>query len=151
MLLSLRQEAAPLRKTPRGLRALLATLPASLAMVLRVRIGLTISDLNALRQRLLPAVAPGRYDLVEAARIAWGVIAASRIVPFASCLTQAQSCQALLAAKGIASELCLGVREDASGTLRAHAWLLCGDRLLLGGEAEDLGRFQLLTQMGPKR
>ena len=152
MLHSLRQDAVRQRRLPRGRLALLRGLPSSLAMVVLVRLGLTFTGLDVLRRRLLPIAAPMRTgNLVDAARVAWSVSVVSRIVPFASCLTQAQSCQALLAARGIYSDLCLGVREDANGALRAHAWLLCANHVVIGGETEDLRRFRLLTQLGPTR
>ena len=120
-------------------------------MVLLVRLGLTFSSLTRLREWLLPDVAPARDDLVTVARVAWAVHLVSFLVPFASCLTQAQACQVLLARRGIASALCLGVREGRSDALQAHAWVICEGRLVLGGETGQLSSFRLLTELGAMR
>ena len=41
-----------------------------------------------------------------------------------TCLRRAAVLYFLVRSAGRAVELCIGVRRDASGTLRAHAWLL---------------------------
>ena len=65
--------------------------------------------------------------------VAWSVAAASRLVPGASCLTQALAGQRLLAERGLGSRVRIGVRPDEGGGFFAHAWLLRGDHVLLGG------------------
>ena len=65
--------------------------------------------------------------------VAWSVAAASRLVPGANCLTQALAGQLLLARRGRASRIRIGVRPGPNGALLAHAWLLSGSRVLLGG------------------
>lgn len=47
-----------------------------------------------------------------------------------TCLTQAFVLSALLQRRGIDAVVCIGTRRDGDG-LAAHAWLRCGDRLLL--------------------
>ncbi len=56
---------------------------------------------------------------------------AARFVPGATCLTQALALRALLARRGRASTLTLGVRNPV-GALEAHAWLEAGGRIVLG-------------------
>ncbi|MCC6190076.1 MAG: lasso peptide biosynthesis B2 protein [Anaerolineales bacterium] len=73
------------------------------------------------------AAAPG----VE--RLAWAITATSRCVPRATCLTQALAGQALLARYGHAAQLRLGVAKAERGGLEAHAWLICGHQILIGG------------------
>ena len=151
MLRSLSNNWAPPRRLPRGRLAAARYLPQSLLMVVVTRLVLSFASLTRLRLWLLPSVVPTRHDLVGAARVAWSVRVVSRLVPFASCLTQAQACQLLLARRGMASRLCLGVREGRSGGFEAHAWLICEDRLVLGGEGGRVGTFRLLTELGAVR
>jgi hypothetical protein len=61
----------------------------------------------------------------------------SRRVPGASCLTQALAAQVLLAQSGYDSRVEIGVERNQHGRFQAHAWLVCGDEVVLGGaEAE---------------
>jgi hypothetical protein len=123
----------------------------SLLMVLVTRVALTFWSLARLRQWLLPVSTLDYHDLVEVGRVAWSVWFVAHFVPFASCLTKAQACQILLARRGIASTLCLGVREGNSGALEAHAWLICEDRLVLGGEEGRVPSYRRLADLGPVR
>lgn len=49
------------------------------------------------------------------------------------CLTQALVVQALLLRAGRTADLKIGVARDQQGRLRAHAWLVQGNRVILGG------------------
>lgn len=50
------------------------------------------------------------------------------------CLDQALACMILLKKKKIPYSLYLGVKKDeANQKLMAHAWVLCGDKILIGG------------------
>lgn len=49
------------------------------------------------------------------------------------CLTQALVVKGLLARAGRQVDLKIGVAKDRSGKLRAHAWLVQDDRVILGG------------------
>jgi hypothetical protein len=98
---------------------------------------------------MLPSGPLDHDDLVQVGRVAWGVRVVSRFVPFASCLTRAQAGQILLARRGIASTLCLGVRTGRHSRVEAHAWLTVGKLLVLGDETADVSSFRLLTELGP--
>ena len=62
----------------------------------------------------------------------WAVKVVSRYVPCATCLTQALAVQALLIRAGHESSLEIGVAKD-SGKFEAHAWVVCGNRIVIGG------------------
>lgn len=79
-----------------------------------------------------------------AARVSWAVERAGRFIPRSTCLVRALSAQALLAREGVASTLCFGV-GGGNGQFRAHAWLECAGRVVVGGD-EDLSRFAPLPQ-----
>lgn len=73
------------------------------------------------------------------ARIAFAI---PRVVPRlpwrADCLVQALAGQAMLLRRGISSSIAVGTARRPDGSFEAHAWLVCGDRVILGG---DISRF----------
>jgi hypothetical protein len=126
-------------------------LPEVLVALALVRLGLTFIGLSGVRALGLPALLRQPVAQLDPARLARAVRAGSRLVPFASCLTQAQAAQILLARRGMASTISLGVRETAAGELAAHAWLSAGGRLLMGGNTHELAVFRHLAELGPTR
>jgi len=81
-----------------------------------------------------------------AERVAWAVGAASRLVPRASCLTQAIAGQLLLRHYGYGAKLCLGVTRAEPGRFLAHAWLERDGRVVLGGaESASFTRLPALS------
>ena len=79
------------------------------------------------------------------ASMRWMSAAAARLVPYASCLTQALSGQYLLARQGNASKIRIGIERDTGTQLKAHAWLMSGDQIVLGG---SIDRFAHLVDHG---
>jgi hypothetical protein len=65
-------------------------------------------------------------------RVAWSVAVASRYVPKATCLVQALAGQALLARRGYAAQVQIGVAKP-DGRFEAHAWLEWEGHVLVGG------------------
>ena len=74
--------------------------------------------------------------------IAWAIHAAVRRMPWVTCLARALALQRLLAQRGHASELRVGVAKVGQD-FSAHAWLVLGDRVLIGDE--DLGQYTALA------
>lgn len=73
-------------------------------------------------------------------RIAFAVTAAAANVPWRStCLPQALAARALLKRYGHSPTIHLGVERPGDDALAGHAWLTCGDAVVIGGE--HLGRF----------
>lgn len=67
--------------------------------------------------------------------ISWAVRTASRYSLWRStCLTQAMAAKMMLRRRQLPNTLYLGLAKDEEGTLRAHAWLRCGEAILTGGE-----------------
>lgn len=87
--------------------------------------------------------APAPPHLV--ARVRSGVAWASRYVPHATCLTQAVACRYLLARQGYATTLRIGVRRDKDQTFAAHAWLLNGEEVVIGGDSAELQTYARLA------
>lgn len=69
--------------------------------------------------------------------VAWSVTAAARLIPGATCLTQALAGQRILARKGYASTVRLSLPAGRDSDFRPHAWLLAGNVIALGGTATD--------------
>ena len=142
-------------KRPRRIRRLsrgeAALLVQAFGAVLRVRAHLLRGKHHALR-RMIEAHAlpfhsapcePPNSDLAE---IAWSVRNAARMVPGATCLTQASAGQLLLARRGYTSTIRLSVpnKSDTPGRLAPHAWLMSGDTIVLGGTSADYARHRAL-------
>ena len=69
--------------------------------------------------------------------VAWAVRRASSVVPGATCLTQALAAHLLLARRGYASRLRIGVARESDEKLRAHAWLESDGIIVLGGSSVE--------------
>jgi len=73
---------------------------------------------------------------------------AARLLPGTStCLARALVAQRLLRCAGVPAELRLGVARDGSAAgLAAHAWVVHGDRVLIGDQPQ-LGRYDELPSL----
>jgi hypothetical protein len=135
-------------------------LSEALALLALVRPGLVILPFSLVR-RLLHSYATQDGDLhaVHAAsardgeanvpaRVAWAIAALSRRAPGpTTCLAQALVADALLRRRGVRSALRIGVRKpatDAPGPLQAHAWVECGDQIVVG-RLDDLSEYSVLS------
>ena len=79
-----------------------------------------------------------------AARVGWAVEAVGRRTPWRStCLVQAAAGKAMLRRRGIGSTLFIGVQPTEADSLKAHAWLQCGGRILTG--ASGHGAYRVLS------
>jgi hypothetical protein len=76
-------------------------------------------------------------------RIAWAIPRAAAVVPWrADCLRQAEAARHWLDRRGMASEVRLGVRKTEAGGIEAHAWLLCGRKIVTGGDPKLFEEFR---------
>jgi hypothetical protein len=82
-------------------------------------------------------------------RIVWAVGAADRLVPGTTCLVRALAAQVLLARRGHASQLRLGVAGGGGRAFEAHAWLEQDGRVLIGGPVE--ARYVPLPALDPRQ
>ena len=57
----------------------------------------------------------------------------------------------MLARRGVASDLCIGVAKNELGHIQAHAWVEVDGQVVVGG-LPDLSRFQRLPSLsdGPR-
>lgn len=87
--------------------------------------------------RQMPASNP---DPKHINRTAWAVQASGRIIPGATCLTQALATRILLARRGYATKLQIGIARGETGTFEAHAWVEYEGDVVVG-KLHDLERF----------
>ncbi|WP_036258252.1 lasso peptide biosynthesis B2 protein, partial [Mesorhizobium sp. WSM3224] len=104
-----------------------------LTVVSAVRLALTLSSYRRVRSLVTRQDARRDASIADLRRVAWGVAAAARLVPGASCLTQALAGQYLLARQGNASKISIGIEKGTGSDLKAHAWLMSGNHIVLGG------------------
>ena len=113
-----------------------------------VRFGLWLVPFGTL-QRALERMARSSAKLPVADqdsinRVTWALKVASRIVPSATCLTQALAAQVMLGRRAQPIDLRIGVAKTAEGRLEAHAWVELEGRIVIG-EQNDLTRYTLLS------
>jgi hypothetical protein len=74
----------------------------------------------------------------------------ARFVPGASCLTQAMAAQFFLARLGYQSDMRVGVRQDETGQILAHTWLLSEGKIVLGGHPSDLQTYEAIVDLSSR-
>ena len=128
-------------------------LAEALLVVWGVRLGLWLlpfSTLSRLAAKFSSASHnPRGSDEEVVRRVAWAVRRSSKLVPSATCLTQALVGQMLLSRAGRSSRLYIGVAKDEAGGLKAHAWLECEGKIVLG-KLRGLSQFTVMTPMEEK-
>lgn len=120
-------------------------------LVALVRSGLTLLPFRLLRKSASRLMLTGRVapeEGISPERIARMVAAASRVVPHATCLTQALAAQILLVRRGHDAMLRIGVARDHSGAFTAHAWIEQEGRVIVG--ERGYREFTPLPQMGER-
>ena len=92
------------------------------------------------------AVPHSPAQIREAERVALLIEGAARRLPWQStCLIKALAGWQLLRQQGLNARIQLGVQHHAETGLGAHAWLVLGDRVLLGGK--EASGFSEITRM----
>lgn len=118
---------------------------AALARLIRARLAFALLRASDLPQRNAAAArceSPARADELLADRIGFIIPRLSKRLPWRSdCVIQAIAAQDWLAARGMASEIRIGVERPEDGPFAAHAWLMRGERVITGG---DISAYSLL-------
>ncbi len=119
-------------------------------LVWAVRLGLWLlpfRSLASLLRRLVPATqehVDQSQDFIE--RASQAVRMTSRLVPKATCLTQALATQVLVSRHGYDACLHIGVAKNGDERLEAHAWVVSNGRVVIG-ECADLSHFTALPPL----
>lgn len=119
-----------------------------IVLVAIVRLGLSVLSCKIVRKGLVRPTAAVPATAGEIRKVAWGISRAARAVPRATCLTQALAGQILLSRIGRASWIRIGIDSSSPKRIEAHAWLVSGAQIVLGGTPESLGRYVPLTEFG---
>jgi len=91
----------------------------------------------------------GRCSLATARRVSSAIRRLARMPgAWAHCLPQALAAHWMLARRGVASTICLGVSTRTGPGFAAHAWLLVDGITVLGGESS--AEFQTIAQFPHK-
>lgn len=115
--------------------------------VAATRTALSLRRTGAVRAAIARRAPSAPPDLADQREVAWSVAAAARLVPGATCLTQALAGQALLARRGRDSTVRVSIPDTSpDGTLRPHAWLMAGNTILLGGTAAEYDAHRTVTE-----
>jgi len=118
-------------------------------LLLAARAGLWILPLADVRRQLMRcAAAPEgvREDLEDLTedlmvnQVVWAVGAISFLVPRTNCLTRAVAAEAMLRSAGYLSSIEFGIEQEPGRSFAAHAWVRCGDRIVIGGPHERYAR-----------
>jgi hypothetical protein len=120
-----------------------------LFVVALIRIALSLFSYRLLHRLLRQKVSRMSFDIDKADRIVWAVGSSSRLVPRASCLTQALAAEFMLARAGFRSQIRVGVAIHEEGKFVAHAWLVREGRVVMGGTAEEIQRYAMLVDLNP--
>ena len=111
----------------------IALLVRALLVLVRIRLGLWLLPWSRVAAMVGSSARPrSRFSV---ARLERAVRLASRLVPGATCLTQALALNQLLSNNGHASTVLIGVRQD-EGRFAAHAWVEWSGGPLLSSPAE---------------
>jgi hypothetical protein len=100
------------------------------------RLGLLLLPFLVVRRVASPAVGSPSAAGSAPERMGWAVAAVANRLPGTTCLPRALALNAMLRRGGFPSELQIGVAQDDSAPLRAHAWVRCCGRAI-GGSATD--------------
>lgn len=122
-----------------------ALLLEALRLIARIRLALTLKRFDRVRDDIVAYGASRPPTLSNLRKTVWAVQAMARFVPKATCLTQALAGQMLLARRGESSTVRLSIAADRDSELKPHAWLVSGDTILLGGDAEIYSRHRPLA------
>lgn len=117
-------------------------LGASCALLWQARLALSLRGFGNPRTNCLPISAGPVAPIALGRRVAWAIGRAARLTPGATCLVQAMAGRKLLALKGFTSCIRIGVRGSGTGAgFEAHAWLISGDLVVLGGSVTELSDY----------
>lgn len=97
---------------------------------------LHFADIEKRLNRLQPYPPQRGANSPSVDQVVWAVKVSSRVVPGATCLTQALAAGALLRRHGHAAKLQISVARDSAGVLAAHAWVEAEGRAVIGGRSE---------------
>ena len=119
------------------------------ALLVFFRLALAVAPYR-LVSRILPDSQGEAAPPWAQARARWAIGRAAPTAFRATCLPQAMATKMLLALQGYSSWIRIGVRRGDNGAIQAHAWVLAGDKVVVGDD-ERLDSFSILTDLHKTR
>lgn len=116
-----------------------------------VRLALSMNSASLIAEKISRIEVAAEADPHTAKLVAWGIGACAKFVPGATCLTQALAGQYLMARREFSSIVRIGIERRNHKEIRAHAWLLSGGFVVLGGRASDMSLYTNLVDYGLTR
>jgi hypothetical protein len=111
-----------------------------------VAVGLRVAPAAVVQGRLAEFASRARstpaFDRSVIVPVCWAIEATARCVPSDKCLIRALAGQILLARRGDRATLRIGVLRSSDGGLHAHAWLVSGRKIVIGGA--EANRYEAL-------
>ena len=117
-----------------------------LAVIIYIRLGLTFRRFDRMAALSQAAGATAPFSGLSPGQVARAIRRASRIVPGASCLTQALSTKYLLGKTGRPSSVFIGVRK-IEDRMQAHAWCICENRVVSGADGYDILTYNVIKRI----
>ena len=115
-----------------------ATMAETLLLALAIELGLRLTSVSALLQRLDRLQPSRRWSAAPSFQLDRFAAAVYRLLPIdATCLRESLVLYALLRRRGGRPKLCVGVKKDGV-KLAAHAWIECGDMTTRGAQTSFL-------------
>lgn len=131
--------------------SLRASLLTAVAMALLTGLAAALRFLPYHRvARWLPPSGPAPAPPWRKRQVSRAIERAAKWVPGATCLPQAMAGYVMLSSRGFESRIRVGVLKEDDAPFRAHAVLLSGDDVLVGGGG-DADKFAPLTDLRPGR
>lgn len=108
-------------------------LVSALFRLVAIRIGLWVLPLQVILRRLETLKVSKTFRVCTPEQIAWAIRLVSRYLPgTGNCLVQSLAARAMLARQGYLPHLRIGAAKDESGGFKAHAWVECDGRIIIG-------------------
>lgn len=124
-------------------KALYLKVLGSLAIV---RLTLVFRGYSYFKNEAFSKKTPERIG-VEPADLARIVKIQARLIPGATCLTQAITLHRLLHDFGHNSTIRVGVKAEEKNSLKAHAWVISENKVILGDDDVRLSDYSVLTDL----
>lgn len=131
-----------LRLVRRHHRALIA----AFFVLLVARIGLTFGSYRSVQGWTDRYARPDRRP-AQIPVLVWSITHCAKLIPGATCLTQALALRYLMLRAGEDCTIRIGVRETVDRPFDAHAWVIHQGRALIGGSEQDLKTFKPLVDL----
>lgn len=118
----------------------------TLVVLAAIRIVLTLRSYRPVLA-WIGRVPPREGPRIPLPLLAWAVERMAPLVPHASCLTQALTLRYLAAREGQACTIRIGVRQQQGKPFDAHAWVIAGGTVMIGGQEERIEDFTPIVDL----